>query len=449
MRPWYFLLFCLLWTGESPAAESVYATASQSESLQKREASARVAALGGNGTSLDAGADSILSNPAAMAGITGLELGAHHQSWLADINQENLTAAGPAFGRWGAWGASLGLVEYGYIEAVDEFGQPLGGVSAQDYSLSLGWARATGTGLSFGGVARVAQESLAGEATTRASMDLGLLWAHGPWRVGVVLADVTSILLTGNGGPSALRAELSGELGSHPGDLRFCGGFSAEPGGLSRLQTGLEGGLYDTLMLRAGYEAKLGDSLVDGFSGASFGLGFALGSSVVDYAFLPFGDLGSGHRISLKWRMKRPATVAPRLALRPRSPVPQPSPTPVATAVPIALPTPVATSVPVAMPMPTPIPTPTADSLQFKVTDDALELARSAEAHGNFEEAVALHESLLGRYPHNPVIWRSLGDLYYRAHRQDEAVKAFDRALEEGLMNQELERWLEKYRSQP
>jgi hypothetical protein len=282
-------------------------------------------------------------------------------------------------------------------------------------------------------------------------MDLGLLWAHGPWRVGVVLADVTSILLTSNGGPSALRAELSGELGSHPGDLRFCGGFSAEPGGLSRLQTGLEGGLYDTLMLRAGYEAKLGDSLVDGFSGASFGLGFALGSSVVDYAFLPFGDLGSGHRISLKWRMHQKVPAAPRPA--PQVPAPaQISPAlPKMTPLPTPVPTPTATVLPQAVPSlpPAPIPTPTADSLQFKVTDDALELARSAEAHGNFEEAVALHESLLGRYPHNPVIWRSLGDLYYRAHRQDEAVKAFDRALEEGLMNQELERWLEKYRSQP
>jgi predicted Zn-dependent protease len=83
------------------------------------------------------------------------------------------------------------------------------------------------------------------------------------------------------------------------------------------------------------------------------------------------------------------------------------------------------------------------------MTEDVLELAHQAEEHGHFDEAVALHQGLINRYPHNPVIWRSLADLNYRARRQSEAVQAYDRALQEGLINPELEQWLKKYRSQP
>jgi hypothetical protein len=39
--------------------------------------------------------------------------------------------------------------------------------------------------------------------------------------------------------------------------------------------------------------------------GASFGGGLRLGTTHVDYAFLPFGDLGMSHRVSLSWRWAR------------------------------------------------------------------------------------------------------------------------------------------------
>ncbi len=439
----------LLLSPPLPALEEVYGTASQGASMQKRHTSARAAGVGGNGASLQEGADSLLSNPAALARSDGLEVGVHHQSWLANINQESATVAGQA--GWGAWGLGLDWVDYGTIEAMDEFGQPLGTVGAQDYNASLAWARTVGAGLSVGGSGHFGQSVIAGESLVQSSLDLGLHWAGERWACGLVFANVGATLLSGERGSSAMRGELSGDISSRPGALRALGGFSAEPNGLSRLQAGLESGWSDSFVLRAGYESRLGATLVEGFAGTTLGLGFAMGPLFLDYAYLPFGDLGTGHRISMKWRMsKKPA--APSAV-----PLPEPPPVPAAPLPlePPPVPTPVAiptlAPIPPLEALPTPLPTPplAIEETQVKVTEDALELARKAEDSGDRESALAIHKGLLSRFPENPVIWRSLGDLHYRAGEKDAAVEAYDQALQKGLMNGELEDWLTKYRSQP
>lgn len=443
MAAWVLLWLCLL-PALAPAEEAVYGTASQASSLQKRNTSARVAALGGNGASLDAGADSLLSNPAALAQIGGVELGLHHQSWLAGINQEVGTAAGPLSG--GAWGLGLGWVDYGSLDAVDETGEPQGSVTAQDYSVSGAWARAVGAGFSVGASLRYAQQSMAGEGSSQSFIDLGMHWKGSRWQAGVLFADVASSILGGDRGPSALRSELSGDLSSHPGLLRCLAGFSAEPGGLSRLQAGLESTFYDRMTLRAGYEARLGATLVNGLSNATFGMGFVLGPAVLDYAYLPYGDLGAGHRLSLNWRLSAPPSASSGQAR-----VAEPKPVPV-----MAPPLPV---IEAPKPPPTPQPVPVATEevdpmeagvrLRIKVTDETLADASQAEQAGHWDEALAIHKALLIRFPESPQVWRSLGDLHFRAGHRDEAVEAYDKALSFGLMNEELKDWLTKYRSQP
>lgn len=447
MRSWRWAVFllCVLWPAFATAGEQVFETASQGASINKRATTARAAALGGNGASLEAGADSLLSNPAALAKLRTLEFGVHHQSWLANITQEQAVAGLPT-GWGGSWGLGLGWVDYGSLDAVDEFGQPLGSVTAQDYDLSLAWARAAGAGFSVGALARYGQELIAGESLTQSSLDLGLHWSAERWQMGLVYANLASTLLSGDRGPSALRGEVTADVWRTPGVLRASAGFSAEPSGLSRLQAGVEAALVQSLIARAGYEARLGSTLIDGFSGATFGLGFNLGSLTLDYAYLPFGDLGSGQRLSMKWRMSPPPTPTPA-PTPPPVPEAAPGPPPVVEAV--VTPEPIVFAPLAPLPTAVPTPPPSPDELQVKVTEDALALARQAEDKGDRDSAVALHRGLLSRFPDNPVVWRSLGDLYYRAGLREQAVDAYDQALQKGLMNDELKEWLIKYRSQP
>ena len=63
---------------------------------------------------------------------------------------------------------------------------------------------------------------------------------------------------------------------------------------------GVEGWVNKALALRAGYEighanTHLGSALV----GFSFGLGLRVDNFRFDYAFLPFGNLGDTHRVTL------------------------------------------------------------------------------------------------------------------------------------------------------
>jgi len=53
-----------------------------------------------------------------------------------------------------------------------------------------------------------------------------------------------------------------------------------------------------TFFGRMGYNSRTAGS-VDGFTGAGFGAGILLGKIAMDYSFLPFGGLGSVHRVSL------------------------------------------------------------------------------------------------------------------------------------------------------
>jgi hypothetical protein len=52
------------------------------------------------------------------------------------------------------------------------------------------------------------------------------------------------------------------------------------------------------LALRTGYNSRTSGD-VSGFTGISFGLGIAYQKMKIDYALVPFGDLGMTHRISL------------------------------------------------------------------------------------------------------------------------------------------------------
>jgi hypothetical protein len=287
--------------------------------------------------------------------------------------------------------------------------------------LSVGGAQTVGAGLSIGGSLRYNRQTLAGEALTQGSVDLGLHWDGGRWRAGLLFADVASTLLDGTRGPSALRAEFSGDLLSHPTTLRGYAGFSAEQGGYSRGQVGVEDEIYHSLTLRAGYEALAGETMIDGFSGATFGLGFAMGLITMDYAYLPFGDLGAGQRLSVTWHL-----TSAHAADEPAKTAPEPRPVQTVLAAP-----------------------PVAEAVETGAKGAALQRARQLEDSGQWDQAVGVHQWLLGIAPGDALVWRSLADLQYRTGRKAEAIQSYDLAFQHGLINPLLQAWLAKYRSQP
>jgi hypothetical protein len=65
--------------------------------------------------------------------------------------------------------------------------------------------------------------------------------------------------------------------------------------------------VHPSVVLRLGYQWEGQDQGLAGFRGVSAGAGFKLGDFTLDYAYQPFGDLATSHRISVEYRRPRVA----------------------------------------------------------------------------------------------------------------------------------------------
>ncbi len=212
----------------------------------------------------------------------------------------------------GAFGVGVQYASAGGIPQTDEAGAETGRFTPNDLAFSLGYARLLQTGgplavfdgASVGLSAKLVRSQIVATAQTYA-FDLGALskpYVDGRLRVAGVIRNL--------GG--ALRfEEESAEL---PLEVRTGGSYRFSKPWLLALDAAFprDGGPYVAagaeyrwaagdawaLIPRLGLNTRtLGD--VDGFSGVSFGLGWAAGKLGFDYAFLPVGGVALTHRFSM------------------------------------------------------------------------------------------------------------------------------------------------------
>lgn len=266
--------------------------------------SARFAALGGAGLTLEL-QDSFFLNPAAAyAPAAGGAVSASYEALL-----EGSSRTGLVFSRgYGAGALSAGLLYNNSspgLEKLDGAGSGTGTeITAYDAAFGAGWSRR----LSWGGLGvnlKYVKSRLAEASGTSAALDAGLVFREPS-------PSATELALTlRNFGPplkvgsekAPLPAELGGGLkwkyapdfnifveGRMPADhspyLLFAGEWFLRASEVS--------GLF----LRSGLNFKNYDD--HGFMGAfAGGFGLKLGGFTADYAFSPYGELGAAHRMTL------------------------------------------------------------------------------------------------------------------------------------------------------
>lgn len=308
-----FLLSCGLGmcvsAGQVQAAGGINTAASLANPMDNLGGAARATAMGSAFVSVADDATALWWNPAGLASMTGAQIGIHHNAWLAGISQDAVVGALPVAGI-GTFALSGNFANYGSFQGYDSSGNATSKFTAGSYGFGAGLGRELAPGFLGGFGLKGASEDLGGYHYSTFSGDLGFTWVPTSMPGLRLAADYSNFgnEMGGSTQASAGRVGASylfGFAGSRSLLLALSG--QLEPLGVSLVQMGTEATVVPALALRAGYQARSAANQAGGLSGLSMGLGFNLAGVSLDYAFLPFGDLGNAQRVSLTYQFARPS----------------------------------------------------------------------------------------------------------------------------------------------
>lgn len=274
---------------------------------------ARAMSMGSAAVGISQGASSLFWNPAGLGSLTHMELGLHHNSGLGESTQETLVFGG-SLASFGGFAVSVNYVDNGTFEGRDSAGDLTDSYTAGNMGLSLGFGKFFLPGVSVGVVGKYNRETLASYVYQSIAMDLGVLWTPvANLYLGLTYTNLeikTSSALSTTGLDKVWRVGASYEVNKTilvavSSELKTDTGFD-------NVQAGAEYFIDPMVAVRAGYVHNITDYKLDGLSGMTAGIGIVIGQNMLfDYAFVPYGDLGNSHRISLTYKFLEQEVAAP------------------------------------------------------------------------------------------------------------------------------------------
>jgi len=312
MRRAWFVLILLGAAGAAPAAQYwggwAYDSSLTRGAFLTRGVGARAVAMGEAFTAVADDASAVLWNPGGLGQIKSLSAVAQYDAMGQGMGASYVAAAAPVGSLVGA--VSIQTMSYGTIQYRDIYGEKNGSESLLDGAVTQGWAFRNPAWLGGAGWSGAAIE------VVQETMDNALVGFNAG-----SLIPVSSSVMAGwaiqHAGPDVGKYSL-------PETLRL---GTAYHGGLLNATMDLSYGLVDHLMcvgaggevrvhpsvaLRLGYKWDGQDQGIGGFRGLSAGAGVRLGQWAVDYAYQPFGDLATSHRISVEYRLPMAVPAGPR-----------------------------------------------------------------------------------------------------------------------------------------
>jgi outer membrane protein OmpA-like peptidoglycan-associated protein len=329
---WAGVLLGAVWLGAGPAWGAGEGTTAAP--FLKIGTSSRAEGMGGAFTAVANDVDASYYNPAGLSQLRRSTVGLSHMEWFQGIRYESIDYA-DKFDNIGAIGINLGYLYMGDIPKTLETStgdydtNSSGTFGASDLLGSISWAgsifmRENKIGVSV----KVIQESIDSSQSFSVGLDLGdqvllsrMRWyrdaAKEGWAVRLIPSAVgisvknlgTPVKYTYQNDPLPMMATAGLAYQFMDDDLTFVadeemqiteGVNSTHVGAEYWIRTGQQSGQEDSfdIALRAGYRTGYDASSAPGFS---VGAGLVFSSLGLDYAYMPFGDLGVTHRISLKY----------------------------------------------------------------------------------------------------------------------------------------------------
>lgn len=248
---------------------------------------ARAAAMGDAFTALADDPTALYWNPAGLIKLKERQLSATYNVWFAEINQGYVSIGFPL--SRGVLGSAINYVSMGNIEGRDEAGNPTGSFGASDFSLCLGYADRFSDKFIFGLSGGMIQDTIAGDTKSAFLVSSGGLFeVSESLTLGVVLQNIGTKL-----GSDPLPFIMKGGLAFKRGSLTLTMDIAKPIDNKIYYCAGVEWWVKDIIALRTGYKTNQ-----DIGAGITVGMGFKKDKIQFDYAYVPYGDLGSTHRVS-------------------------------------------------------------------------------------------------------------------------------------------------------
>lgn len=274
----------------------------------------RSAALGNSGVADAASGFAVLANPALLsASEDWVRLAGGQTTWLMGVSAAHYATSFSwgrrADERWGL-GVSYSDWRSAPFQARDAHGKATGEAGYAAGHMGVGLAHTLTPDVHVGlAVKRVSEGFTEGGARVAAAsamaFDLGLM-VETPLRgvrAGAAAQNLGSGPLTFLREHEALPRQFrAGVEGEHFGARLDWSVEAAQSGRRATVKAGASYAPLGIVALRFGYDARLAGP---GLPGLTTGLGFRLKNLSMDYALVPFGDLGVTQRVSLTWALGR------------------------------------------------------------------------------------------------------------------------------------------------
>ncbi|MBI4802620.1 MAG: PorV/PorQ family protein [Elusimicrobia bacterium] len=278
---------------------SVYAGREGSTIAQflKIGSGARLAALGESFVGIADDADSLYWNPAGLANISSLEATASGAMLYEGIFYGFIGAAGKAEKLGGAVGLSVTHLGMSEMTGFDASGNPAPDYGAHDLAVAISYGRKVKPGVLVGGNIKSIRQKIENESAAGFGADIGGLYVLDKTSVGIAIRNMGTSMGFHEKSALPLLITLGASHRLRP-DLLLCSDLNLPFDYHASLHLGGEYLYREAVTFRAGLRTT-NISALGLVSALSVGVGLKIKSVNFDYALLPYGNLGTAHRISI------------------------------------------------------------------------------------------------------------------------------------------------------
>ena len=250
----------------------------------------------------------IYYNPAGTSNLKGKQFLAGYHNYVLDMQSGFLAVTMPLMEKH-TLGFFTDYLNFGDFVETDAFGSPIGDFSGGDFLIGVNFSTNLRPDLFLGFNLKFMSESAAGYSAEAMAADLGILYKFGDdmTTVGLSAYNLGTVLSGFSGGdskddlPMGVRGGVSHALRELPLIVALEGVLPNDND--PYLNVGMEMYELKPLYLRLGYstfgENYKTDSDSDALGGFSFGFGLDYQKYQISYAFMPYLDLGSSHRVTV------------------------------------------------------------------------------------------------------------------------------------------------------